>query len=425
MADSPLLPSAELILKGLDGEIERLRLERQEPGLNNWALLAGIGALLWTASSSLDTLRFTRGLLAALIALSVLLDAILTTTVLASNHHDNAIRYKPFADTAPNRVIAILGILRAVCIIAAVIWLSGSWHAVASLAALASYGIQTIFLLMAIAYSFSTYASRPSKMTWTIAAAVGTFAIADFYVSWRMSVLMWSAWRAGQLGANELHFVGALVAAIYLVSLLKEATPNASLRLLYLTRRELAFGRIGVDKAIEQGEIAVLGFKLEQFVQDEIAEFGSVLEHMKSQLDQAQSKVAALKLTVPHPAPFSPEEWLTVYKDEVVIGAHLGRAAIASTKLERALVLLGRKSRIGNKEDLDEMRDRLKASMAQVKSTANEAHQAVATIRHLFDALDLPTTDGHTPEPPKDPKLLEGLDMIRAFTRPKNEEQSS
>ena len=105
-------------------------------------------------------------------------------------------------------------------------------------------------------------------------------------------------WRIGALTQPEIRFAGIVVAFAFLLT--KVVTPVSSrvVDSLVGIRRDFAFGRIGVQDAVQQADIAIQGARLSDVLQKDVAIYLSLLEESHIEIGKAEGKAAALRSTL-------------------------------------------------------------------------------------------------------------------------------
>jgi hypothetical protein len=296
-------PDRDSVLNGIDAEIFRLREQHRVLGWTNWALLAGISGILWALLGLLGSVHFSAATARLLLVVSIGLDALIATRGLLTREPSTAEqRFRPAAFAfARCRLHAVMSVVRAAALMSVARLLSRSWWTVSALAVGYFYGLQLLTNALVLATSYLDIPIGRGKgraQRLGEVCSVSTIYLAAGLSLWFLSHASFADWRAGLLDDNNLRFVGLVVAAVYLVSLIALDSRDPVADALATTRRELAFGRIGVTTAIAQADIAISGARMSEALQSRIAAHLAMTEQIRVEIIDASLEFRGLRQAI-------------------------------------------------------------------------------------------------------------------------------
>jgi hypothetical protein len=371
-------PDPALVLEGLDAEISRLVEEQRAPGWTNWAVLAGVGTLLW-AIAGLEHVRYTRSLLLLVVAMSLTVDLLLHLRNWLSPSEQGPARFVSTKSVAPQRLFFVTYMLRSAALVWAVLWISDDWYDVAVVAVIWAYGWNG--LVLGLFPLISSWIDNPlpvgsidtSKMAsptvavgatlhkWSVdlALIVGTLAFGSAALS---------AWRAGAYAVDDLRFAGAIVAIVFLAGKIVSDVPNATVNALIAIRRDLAFNFIDASTAINQADIALWGKRFSDVVQKEVSAFLRQLKSCRAECHQISRNLASLGEVLPSTGTYSQGHVAVVRSVLDSCQRHVVSLKMNKTTAGMMLNVIKAKARIASAEDKAELVERLSAELNAVST---------------------------------------------------------
>lgn len=283
----------------LDSEIEQLEAENKRPGWSNWALQGGIATLLWLAMADFSP-QSNRQTIAIVFLFGSLFGDFLLSVCGYFNGLNNPgrkqLRFR-FPSDDPNTAPAllVLQLVRSSGLLLIYLWLDSAFQ----VPTLTWYcGIAIAFcivgLLLRRIKSLSPHKGLSSKsvhsLTWLFIAWSG-------FLSYQLFE---------KLPFSDVNFRGAdfrvgflLVGVVYLFGLLtagEKGTPIVNM--LKGIRRDLAFGRMSVDEATKDADIALSGFTTTAAIEHNLTELTVELRNVTHRYEKliADCRTAELAL---------------------------------------------------------------------------------------------------------------------------------
>lgn len=331
-----LNPTVEQTLKTLDFEINRITEAHKRPGWTVWALCGSIVSAIWLITDQwLPEKTNIVSVLYLFLLFSLIYDFITITRSIipiTASKPDRTYTVIPLFDLVPPQIY-LLTALHAAILLSIALLMRGTLGVLLTTIIIFIY---TIILLVNgyifIASFFQNFVYVSSR------AGIGNkklkIAIYSFRIGYSI-LLLWICSRLidyalsqynESITLSDVRIAGLLVIISVLVSWL--AAHNSSdplLGSLINIRRDLAFGRITVDVAISQADIAITGMKFDRFMRDKLDEWLKYLERataLKQQLvaafEQIQDELPDKDEDITADHKKRAEEILTPMKDEIM-----------------------------------------------------------------------------------------------------------
>ncbi|MDT5271151.1 MAG: hypothetical protein QOH49_3337 [Acidobacteriota bacterium] len=293
------------IIGVLEFEIARIRVEESQPGWTTWALLGGLATTWWFLTVEIESHGADLRVIAYLFLVYYLaLASIRILHNLVSGRSFNlgtALRFRfSHSRFSKTRSSLLIEICQSVVLIYIVTKYKSAVHSVFSIAAYLFLGIDLlagmlVFALSVINIPFTDpHASMKRRLMPAayLFCGVGVIALvgfADALFNRTISPLM-----------SEYRITGLLIAITQILIIFgKREQDTPLLQSLIDIRRNLGLGRLQLDDAKHQIEIALEGMTASDVLQDELAMLLSHIEGINIRLESAAKEIQALTTTLP------------------------------------------------------------------------------------------------------------------------------
>ena len=295
---SPL--TVDNVLHLLDVEIDAIQSKRSQNGLNFWAVLAAIVGLLWLLTGELKQASADWVSIGRLVVIETLTIDTLRWLYLTLDSQPSARTEARFhwshSSFSTTRGLAVSEFLRSVLIIAIAFMSSLNWVPL-SLVAI-SYLITALVMLILIVGSFTPLfvASEGfrNKFTYVFMVALTVLPIIAL-----VFVVPSVPFPTGE--AIDLYRISGLIVGIsYLVFFLTSVLSASSvLPVLSDIRRNLALGKITLDRAANEVETALRGMSVLDALRDDFLKLISILEVMDQRTNSALAALNLIETNLP------------------------------------------------------------------------------------------------------------------------------
>jgi hypothetical protein len=295
--------SIERLTELLDSEIVHIRSEYERPGWTRWALLGGIASTIWLIMDRVELSSFNVTNVSILfLAFSLLFYLFISLSTLLDSPRAGSRTGDRFRLTNRWFALSRSGILLFLAHIVVVIVTAYSVQAYVlwpfTVTIYVVYGLLALVLLLLFTltyfpYPFSVRPGSPITSTmFNLVLIVGSLAPAVAYLH---SVIN------SPNAANIDDFrIAALFIVLYYLSRtlvgLRGKTPILSS--LVTTRRELLLGRIDIDIATQQIDIALAGLRVSDILHEDVRELLELRGAYSAEMCKASKKTKAMRATI-------------------------------------------------------------------------------------------------------------------------------
>src|SRR5262249_50881470 len=162
-----------------------------------------------------------------------------------------------------------------IVIVALVRLLTGTWLNTLMFLMLPSYGILVAFYLVAMLIPFIDMPlldARPQIKSIRVFGygVVACIALSMMWLTYHFWHAVFQDWKGGATGEFDIKFAGAIVAVVFLAGRIAATVESPVLKSLIQIRRDCAFGRMDTVAAVKQADIAILGMRMADFLQEDI-----------------------------------------------------------------------------------------------------------------------------------------------------------
>jgi hypothetical protein len=286
------------IIHLLDFEIDRLRSEARQPGWTKWALIGGVGTCGWLFLSELsDKAVSWPNVVVVFLVASIVWDmcqfliAVLGISEEARSSETRVILSKTLLGR--RRFSALFDLVR-VCVLLSI----GSKVLPSGFVRLCFclwYGTFAVTLLFGVFISFFEFplpAGRAKTNLPTIVFGVVLFGcglVSIFGIAQKLSVLerlpSVYEWRTAVL----------IFAIVTLVGFLVRTEGEPLLHSLVVIRQDLGLGKINIESAKEQIDVALAGLTIDQMFHKDVSEILGYLSSVNAEMDEVSKEYAMIE----------------------------------------------------------------------------------------------------------------------------------
>jgi hypothetical protein len=388
------------LIQLLEFEINQIRAEETRPGWTVWALLGGLASAFWLLTLEIEKSSISLINIALLFLLfSLIYDCIdLIQFVImpsAPNKASGFRYYLPRVNLSQSRLSFLVEIMRLIILIAIAAWLRQVIGHPYAYAVYLLYGIIALSCVFGLGLSLLNFPlpySLPSGDRVTSGLYVFSLLVSMFALVGLFRVL---ASGAVVVSASDYRIGGLGLTIILLLRVLsKGQVKTPLLRTLVEIRRELAFGRMDLDSAQRQTEIALMGMTVSDVFQDDIAKILEDWERLNVQIESATKEILVITSVTGNEVGFSilTEEQKTLIKvmNESVIG-HLHKAGVILQqesskfdKLSEKVIFLAQISP-GVVSELSALIDKIKIIRKEAESKLKKLEEDSRPFLGFFD----------------------------------------
>jgi hypothetical protein len=275
----------------LSFEIDHLRSEIQRPGWTTWAITGAMAALVWVLITLVEeggySLRTVASLLLVIWLLHISYNFIKGYINENPPSHSSGGRFMPTYMVSANRLGIILGLAQFVFLLIVVKMFSTE---LGSLATIISYAAVSILLFFAFAALVVSIARFPiplnTKNNLSSAILPIVCSILMLVSVWYHSRFLWIS--PGGTTVYDVRFALVIAAIFYLTSRVV-SVPRGALTLDVLTsiRREFLLGRIELDIAVRQADIALVGMRASDLLENFVAKLLSLYSDISAEFNKS------------------------------------------------------------------------------------------------------------------------------------------
>jgi hypothetical protein len=286
----------------LEFEIGRIRSEESGSGWTTWALLGALATAAWLLTLEVEATAINAtSVLCVLLVLNLAYDSFLglVPLLLGPRPVPKSARlqlsYNVFSSS---RRLLLFEAARCIGMIAIGAVGSAALGTIATISTLLFYAGWLLFVFCGLLLSYLKWPvlkdASPSSAAYCMFGALlalGAVALVG---------TLPSVWRYGAVSMTNEYRVGGLLFTILMVSrLLSRGRPRTPLLgALVDIRQSLGLGKMDIQSARRQTEIALAGMTVTDVLQEEIAELLSHLEQTSTELDSAASELEGASSTV-------------------------------------------------------------------------------------------------------------------------------
>jgi 5S rRNA maturation endonuclease (ribonuclease M5) len=309
LEDSNLVPkiSTEKLLEVLDFEINRITAEQQRPGWTLWAIYGGLASSFWLLFDQWEkgTINVT-GFLQLFIFFSMVLDN-LNIFRLINNAPDyswkNArLRFR-FGHELHNRGEIFFRIVRAIFIGALAIKVSQDVSRLKVFLVVLNYFAESSFLIWLFVLTFISSAIKTEGGRVEdnkIPQLIGALAETGVYgvMLWAASGFLFAVLSRYPTGTSVTDFrvSGLLILIVFLIRMLLQESRRPPLLLsLIEIRRDVVFGRLDINNAVRQMDIALAGMPASEVFQKQVRSILNDIEECRTEVYLAFLNIRAAR----------------------------------------------------------------------------------------------------------------------------------
>ena len=293
----------ERITELLNSEITFIRSEYERPGWTRWALLGGIASTIWLIMDRVEQDSFeVMNVMTLFLAFSLMLYVLANLSILLDSLHADGISAGRFRVTnrwfAQSRAGLMVFLAHSIAVIAIAnsVRAHVPWPFTAMVYVV--YGLLTCVLLLAFALTCFSYPFRlkpgspRSSKVFDLVLIVGSVIPAVAYLD---SVIR----SPSAASVEDFRMASLLVVLYYLLRTLaglRGKTPI--LNSLVATRRELLCGRIDIETAMQQINIALAGLEVSDILHEDVRGLLDLWRTYGAEMHKASEKMKTLRMTV-------------------------------------------------------------------------------------------------------------------------------
>ena len=271
----------------LDSEIDNLRDEIQRPGWTNWALLGAVAGLIWLLLELVEVGQYSVKHVAGILLVIWFLDYsyFFIKSLISPNLSKTTGRFMPNQEVSSNR----LGILFSLFQLGFLIYIVHEFtHDVSSLTSNLAFTAVSILLFSALGAFIVPLTGYPLPINvrnrYTVIIPI-TSCVVMLISAWYYSHFLWVT--PGGANVYDVRFALVIAAIYYLISRLLAASPGAlTLDILTTVRREYLLGRIELETAIRQTDIALSGMRVSDLIEEYVAKLLSLYRDANVELSK-------------------------------------------------------------------------------------------------------------------------------------------
>jgi len=300
----PALPSTTVdnVLHLLDVEIDSVQSKRSQNGLNFWAVLAAIVGLLWLLTGELkeasaDWISIGRLIVALTLPIDTLKWLYFALDMQPSARSSEARFHWSHSSFSTTRAGAVTEFIRSILIVA-VAFMSLSWFPLSLVAF--SYLITALLMAIVLVGSFTPLfvASEGFRNKYTYVFFVALIVPPIVALAFILPSLPFPLGDAIDLYRISGLIVGISYLFFFLASVLSRSSVQPALSDI---RRNLALGKITLDRATNEVETALRGIGVLDALKDNFLKIVSILEEMDQRTNQAISALNSIETNLPLP----------------------------------------------------------------------------------------------------------------------------
>lgn len=294
------LPKHEYVLHVLDKEIDTILSDQKRPGWTVWAILGGLATSSWVLLDILkkEKINFETAIVLFFL-FSMLLDGISSFTTTLSIEAYPAKKTPRFLSASyllgESRLTLSVLLIRYICFLLIALSFSKgiAWPQVAFLSLY--NGLLALFLIVIIILSFlklpissPLIKLRPYNILINmVILGILVWSLFGYYANIIYSI---------NVTVSEYRIAGLLIVITYLLTILTQGTQTSPiLSSLIEIRRNLCFNKIDIDTAIQQIDIALVGMKLDNLIQEEIGGLLTLFDKTNSEYSEALIKTNVIE----------------------------------------------------------------------------------------------------------------------------------
>lgn len=341
------------IVELLDFEITRIRAEESQPGWTVWALLGGIATTGWLFTLEIESHGAN---LRAISFLFLIFYLVFTSTRVlhrllsppSSSLKSASHFHLSHSHLSKTRTSLLLDLALRIILILIVVAHSPLVHPAFYITACILFGAEVVVCLIIFALSFlhlpiTDY--RTSRLR----------QVAPFiYIFFALIIITLVGYGGALVGRtisptiSEYRSAGLLMAITLMLSILaRRGRDSPLLQTLIDIRRNIGFGRLPVEDAKRQAEIALEGMTASDILQDELAAILSHIEDINIRLESAAKEVQAFTTTLPKGAGgLSDDQRTLLMAVRQSVDAHLSHVNEIQAKLFERMNKLRRRASI-------------------------------------------------------------------------------
>lgn len=377
------------VLHVLDAEINQILQKEKQPGWTSWAIYGAIATLTWLLFNQLENLTInitSVSILFLLFSLSIdFIELLLILFLPGTYGFGKRRRFFLSSYYANNRFNLILQLLRFIAVIFLVQKYSYMVNTFFSSSVSFLYGTLAFGSVLIIVLSFLRIPLPPTNIcSFVLFSSLSSLIILSSIIAFSLSLM--------QNPPNISDYrVGSLLTALsYLILLLtRKGGDTPLLSSLVNLRRDLVFGKISVEYAVDQADIALRGLQISDVLQEDVRYMLELFNKVSSESEMIISKVNAIKLQLPENlSELSAEQRLLIKTTVESFKSHIDEEEELIKSIDKKLDKFIRKlSWLGvikkPSKELFEILIKLKSAISSVKNKIREAEESMDSISKI------------------------------------------
>jgi hypothetical protein len=262
--------SKEEVLKALDFEIDSIKSEINRLGWTTWALLGSLATIIWLIINNWENFKgnFTNvGLWFFCVIFLIDILNIIDNILLQRKSHTGEIRIYRFKELySSSRRLFLLNFLMALSLVYLSVILLKNVPPLIRIYSFLFYGGACLIWLFTLIMSFIDFPLVQGNYKFRTYKLILTLIILPGFV-----VLFYCYKTIGTINILEIKLAFLICTFLFLLKRLSEGNDSKSkMDSLKEIRRDLVFGRLGIQEALKRTDIILLGMNVSQFFQDDI-----------------------------------------------------------------------------------------------------------------------------------------------------------
>lgn len=287
-------PSRAELLEALKIELASQENQVKRAGWSQWALLGALAAITWFCLGELETGKYLPAYtLAVFLLFSLLIEIWDPFRLILEPGIDNTakpLRFLLWRFVGAKRIVLVAHIVRSFCLFLAAYYLAHTMKVGIYLACYWGVNVAISLLGLLVTYADLLLPLTVNRRTvllsfaFMIPALVGTIWLIDSIAE--LHSLDFSSIRLGLAAGGGL---------LLLIVLCDGMNPAPITSILLEIQRDLSFGRITIENAYRQADIALAGLRMSDVLQRELQPLVSALEKLNTSRQEASARLNLAK----------------------------------------------------------------------------------------------------------------------------------
>ena len=291
------------VLALIDNEIDDLRSSDAVRGWTHWAIIVAIGTAIWLLFKEIETGSFhiqNVALLYLSTSFAFYAVRLIGSPIIGSESHSESTGRIRMTNQwfAAGRLRLFAYLVHFALLTAIAATTKDTIPGVLPLVAQAVSVLFLITLLLAFILSFfSIPISRESGQNST--AVVASIILGVVILLMALGYVVILTRTDTEVTVDDLRMTGLIVAVTFLLLILSSLRTNSPIRnSLINIRRSLALGRISIDSAISQLDVAIAGLKVQDVLQEDVSRLLDLFSDYASEARMASKNIKAMRMPI-------------------------------------------------------------------------------------------------------------------------------